>query len=461
MFGIDFYPTPTEVINDMLNGYDVENKSILEPSAGKGNIIEILLQSNAKQVLYCEIDNNLSLMCQDKGGIFLNNDFLQTTKEQVSHIDFIIMNPPFSKQKEHIMHAWKIAPEGCSVLSLCNSDMFKGYGSRSLEILNIINEYGDKVDLGNCFKNAERYTDVYITLIKLKKPIVNEGKNEFEGFFMDDDVQKDEGEGLLPYNFIKDIVGRYVKTIGLFDKQLETAIEINESTSLFYDLKIGFSCKSENKIVTRNEFAKDLQKNAWKFIFNKMNLTKVSTSGLREDINKFVEHNSNIPFTMKNIYRMIDIVIGTTSQRMDKALMEVFTNVTRHYDENRYNVEGWKTNSHYLLTEKFILPYVVERGFRNGEPDLRYREGDKLEDMQKAICYMTGTKYEDATPLYDYFRNNYIEWGKWNTWGFFEIKCFKKGTMHFKFKSVDLWAKFNQNISRIMGYPLPENIKWS
>ena len=55
---------------------------------------------------------------------------------------------------------------------------------------------------------------------------------------------------------------------------------------------------------------------------------------------------------MKNIYRMLEIVIGTQSQRMDKAMIEVFDKVTERYSENRYNLEGWKTNSHYLVNKK-------------------------------------------------------------------------------------------------------------
>jgi hypothetical protein len=51
------------------------------------------------------------------------------------------------------------------------------------------------------------------------------------------------------------------------------------------------------------------------------------------------------------------------------------------------------------------------------------------------------------------------KWGEWFDWGFFECRGYKKGTMHFKFKDQDLWAKFNQHVSRIKGYPLFEAVK--
>ena len=46
----------------------------------------------------------------------------------------------------------------------------------------------------------------------------------------------------------------------------------------------------------------------------------------------------------------------------------------------------------------------------------------------------------------------------WYDWEFFEIKFFKKGTMHFKFKDRDVWAVFNQNVARIKGFQLPDKV---
>ena len=42
MFNSEFYPTPAEVIEIMLQGETIENKTILEPSAGKGDIVDYL-----------------------------------------------------------------------------------------------------------------------------------------------------------------------------------------------------------------------------------------------------------------------------------------------------------------------------------------------------------------------------------------------------------------------------------
>src|SRR5690606_10622838 len=99
---------------------------------------------------------------------------------------------------------------------------------------------------------------------------------------------------------------------------------------------------------------------------------------------KFVEKQTNVPFTMKNVYKMIDMIIQTHSQRMDQVIIEVFDRMTKHYHDNRYNLEGWKTNSHYILNKKIIVPHIVEVGYR-GEFSIPWSgyNVDMVEDLIK------------------------------------------------------------------------------
>ena len=116
----DFYPTPEGVIDGMMLGHDVSGKIVLEPSAGSGNIVEWLWKNGAKEVLACELNGNLRRIVESKCHV-IGDDFLQVTGEEVSHIDMIVMNPPFSNARKHILHAFEIAPDGCEIVSLCNS----------------------------------------------------------------------------------------------------------------------------------------------------------------------------------------------------------------------------------------------------------------------------------------------------------------------------------------------------
>ena len=82
-----------------------------------------------------------------------------------------------------------------------------------------------------------------------------------------------------------------------------------------------------------------------------------------------------------------------------------------------------------------------------------FGETGKMEDVTKALCNLMGTSYEKMECLYDLERR--ILFGTWFEWGFFRIKCFKKGTIHFEFLDEDVWYKFNQTVAKSRGWSLP------
>lgn len=506
MFGPDFYPTPPEVIEIMVRGIQIEGRTILEPSAGKGNIIDHLAQYNPKNVVACELNDDLRRILSSKCKV-LAPDFLSLKSEDISHIEAIIGNPPYSQDEKHVLHAYSIAPPGCDIVMLCNWECYRNpWSSVRRELKAVIDMHGSIENLGPAFGEAERKTGTNIGLIRLRKP-GESSQSEFDGFFMEEEPEQEQANSIMPYNFVRELVNRYVAAIKLFDQQLELAVKMETLTDTFFGSKLSFTCSMNNAPVMKNDFKKDLQKSAWMWVFAKMKMEKHTTRGLREDINKFVETQTGIPFTMKNIYKMLEIVIGTTSGRMDRAIIDVFDRLTEHYDENRYNVEGWKTNSHYLVNEKFIMPYLCGKGW-HGEIEIKDYQNSNyvlLDDMCKALCFLTGTNYDTILELrttvrYRYFlkrdgkyikrcssglyacydkiedaknaQEKYLnegvsveigeiitDWGEWFEWSFFEIKCYKKGTAHLKFKDRNTWALFNQHVARIKGYPLPEGLK--
>jgi hypothetical protein len=81
-----------------------------------------------------------------------------------------------------------------------------------------------------------------------------------------------------------------------------------------------------------------------------------------------------------------------------------------------------------------------------------------FDDLVKALCYITGDNYGDFRELSRHVSDfqSRISFGEWFDWTYFRVKAFKKGTMHFEFKDLELWGKFNQRIAKLKGYPLFE-----
>jgi hypothetical protein len=483
MFNSEFYPTPKKVIEEL--GLDVTGKIILEPHAGSGNFLDYFKEQGAKQILCCELDQRLAEIAKTKGK-FLKHDFFKVVSEEISHIDMIVMNPPFSNADKHIFHAWEIAPEGCEIVSLCNYETIaKDY--RYSKLNKLIDNYGNSYNLGDCFSQAERKTGVEVGLVKLYKPRVSK-ETDYSGFFLEDDEEEYQENGVMHYNEVRALVNRYVGAMKTFDLLKQQQENLNYNLQGLGIRGLTFQA-GHNEIITDKEtFGKLIQIKSWKHIFHKMKIEKYVTKGVMDDINKFVETQTKIPFTMKNIYKMFDIIIGTRDVNFNKALEEVIDNFTRHTHENRYAVEGWKTNSGYMLNKKFITGWCVETSYSGNLQIKEWNSNfEKITDLVKVLCNLTGTNYDNIKSIkyspcdvneegylttngtrvrtvndagysnrimhYDSFKTN-----TWYEWAFFEFKVFKKGTMHLKFKNDKDWYLLNQAYGKLKGFTLPNKI---
>lgn len=481
MFDKNFYPTPVSVIEQMVAGFDLNGKIILEPSAGSGNIVDFCINEGAN-VIACEKHDDLRKIVESKCNV-IGSDFLKISSEQISHIHMIIMNPPFSNDERHILHAWSIAPEGCEIISLFNYESFNNsYSSDRREFKALIENYGEANNLGDVFSSAERKTGVNIGLVKLFKPVVSKEFN-WDGFFFTPDEDSPNTSGIIQYNEIRAIVNSYVAAVNCFD---EVEAVSDKMSSLLRGIgsgvgSVGFKTgySQDDTIYTKSDFAKMLQIKCWKNIFDRMNIGKYVTKGVMEDINKFVKSRSNYPFTMRNVYRMLEIIVGTSGETMKRAIVEAVDRFTKYTHENRFGVEGWKTNEGYLLNMKFISGWICESNY-SGSLRIKDWNGnfEYLNDLTKALCFLTGTNY-DSIPKIALSSADKDESGKfipegysgrvqnegcfvankWYQWGFFEFKVYKKGTGHFKFIDEDVWGLLNQTYAKAKGQVLPEFIK--
>lgn len=475
----DFYPTPKEVIEQMMMGEDVAGKIILEPSAGSGNIVGWLQEQGAREVIACENDPHCRKLLADKCRL-VADDFLTVTSEQVSHVDMIVMNPPFSKGAEHILHAFEIAPPGCVVIALCNDDSVSEYHTynRNKILYENIQLYGYTERLGKVFETAERKTSVDVALVKLYKE--GTGEEEWADYMFsqqdEDTLNANETEGLVQYNVVREMVNRYISAVKMFDDVMAATAKINETaraTNDRYDeppIEFRAVETRDNHVttVTREEYKKMLKKYYWRVIFKMLKMDKYETQSLRDQMNRFVEKQVNVPFTMGNIYRVLDMIVQTHGQRMHKALVEAFEHICSFSAENSTAGETWKTNANYMVNRKFIIPdmcdgYDWEYTGTSAWSMTKKRVGreyvkvsgygvERMYDVCKALCYLTGRDYDSIPAL----AQGHQEWNEWFAWGFFRCKAFKKGTMHFEFLDEDVWYKFNAEVAKTKGWTLPK-----
>ena len=218
-----FYPTPPSVAREMLKGLDFSYiHSVLEPSAGKGNLIDAAVRAHYSRNPYrgysldvdvCEIDPYLRQICKynfskekrdeireryapldrmsysnrterqneelkrlrheldvlDHADVHIvHDDFL--TYRTYKHYDLILMNPPFSDGDQHLLRAIEMQKRGGSIICLLNAETIrKPYTStRQLLARQLADLNADIQFVEDAFSSdAERKADVDVAIIRI------------------------------------------------------------------------------------------------------------------------------------------------------------------------------------------------------------------------------------------------------------------------------------------------------
>ena len=125
----EFYQTPKSICGQMIGCVNwAKVKTILEPSAGKGDLCEAVKmfkherRYDERTDIDCiEIDMNLRFVLKGKGFRVVHDNFLSyATNKQY---DLIIMNPPFSNGDEHLVRAVEMQEgTGGQIVCLLNAE---------------------------------------------------------------------------------------------------------------------------------------------------------------------------------------------------------------------------------------------------------------------------------------------------------------------------------------------------
>ena len=91
--------------------------TVLEPSAGKGDIAEVIQEQNPEaQLFVAEISIQLSNILDMKGFRVADSDFMTHR----TNYDRIVMNPPFENGHDidHVRHAYELLNDGGKVVAI-------------------------------------------------------------------------------------------------------------------------------------------------------------------------------------------------------------------------------------------------------------------------------------------------------------------------------------------------------
>lgn len=472
----DFYPTPGPLISKMLEGIKFgELSSILEPSAGKGDICDRLRsrldstynrRSNIIDTI--EINPELQHILRGKDYNLIHDDFL-TFKTQKPY-DLILANFPFSRGADHLEKALTmLTTSGGRLVCLVNAETLRNqFNSQRQMIAKRLENLGASIEyLAGEFRDAERQTNVEVALIKVEAE-----RLEATPLLLDDlkraeeqEARSQSHEGIEERDFVAAMVGRFNLECKLGVRLLEEyhALrpyildrhqqkgEKHDYRSPLIELNIkgasSYSARNVNGAI--NDYLPLVRQKYWELLVNDPRFIGQYTSNIVQDLQRKLIDLTSCDFNRFNIENLMKELQTRLAKGVEKAILDLFDRCSRAhaYDKTIHNgnvhyFNGWKTNKSWKVNQKIVLP---EHGISAWSKSLTDSARQNLSDMTKVFNYLA---VDRAAPRLLSGVENRI-WSDGYRPGevldlrYFEVKFFKKGTCHIKFLDKDLLDKFN------------------
>jgi len=108
-------------------------------------------------------------------------------------------------------------------------------------------------------------------------------------------------------------------------------------------------------------------------------------------------------------------------------------------------------NSAYKVNKRVIVPWVVEYSSRYWHTGMYYTGGEVMQDLDRALAHLAGIHLSSVLTMDAALRRRFDELSyklfditdQRCESTFFDLRFFKKGTLHLHWKYERLWARFN------------------
>jgi len=461
-------------------------RNILEPSAGKGDLIDnfkkIYIEKhhrnfgiyNSKNKVEdylkfdaIEYDNQLYSLLKGKGINVIDRDFL--THEPQNFYGLIIANFPFDNGVKHLLKAISIQERvGGKIICLLNAETIKNPYSNDRKLLvRLLEQYKADIEyIDNAFSNSERQTDVSVALISVTIHMADDS-TMFEKEFKRDhpEMGNDTFQSLIPnMTKLETLVFEYdlikKSTIELFKEKKRIDLML-EGMSLKADISISDSHCHAN-ILTINSFIENLNFEYWNKFINETSFRDRLPSKLRNTFTCNMDKQRDITFNMESVKYFYEQLTESIPESYEKTCSDVFDSLTykSYYSENEFckniwGYDGWKSNSCYKILNKSII--------RGNNGMYSYNLPDTLTDLIIIFENLSGKKdtmgeIKEGSKVKEYNRilESIKNFEKNIDCPFMLIDSYKKGTIHLKYKDKSLVESFNMIVGKFKQWLPPD-----
>ena len=194
---------------------------------------------------------------------------------------------------------------------------------------------------------------------------------------------------------------------------------------------------------------------AWMHVLNSTSALNRLSSSQRDAYERKFQSFQGQPFTEENVLDLVGIVASAYERTHLQSVLDAFDEMTR----NARNRCGWKggksyaTNSAYAVGKKVILAssYVLDQRYNTWSSV--FRRGDHLDDIDRALAYLTGKRWEDVVSLKSAIESWVRGTGEEDAEStFFRVRPFQNGNVHVWWLDEELRQRFNVTVARERGW---------
>lgn len=460
-----FYPTPSKLAGKMLSCVDWESVfSILEPSAGKGDLAEavsafarnyrnsrrISFNENDTYIDCIERDSDLAALLRGKGLHVVHDDFL--TFRSFKQYDLCIMNPPFDSGDEHLLHALSLMERGGQIVCLLNAETIRNpYTNRRKILLQQLHEHNARIEfIENAFAHAQRPTDVEIALVYVNIPRRENASDILSSLrrASENSTENREQPGYLASaDWLQNMIDGFEFEAKLGEKiinefaALRPFFERGESYSKpLLSLEVGVK-NTGNNASTLNAYLFGLRAKYWGNLLRRPELTEKMTSAMQQDYYGKVNSLSEYDFSRYNIETVMREIAAQLSRGVEESILDLFEKFSTKYswypesENNIHYYNGWATNKAHKVGMKVIIPAngCCADKWRNEKLDT-YRVNSLISDLERAMNYLDRGETSFRMPVDRAVRIANMNDMNKADFTYFTCTFYRKGTCHIKFK---------------------------
>ncbi len=539
-----FFPTPPQVADKLLEGIDWDMaENILEPSAGKGDLVKAAVKKYVLNSRYSyhdrqvhvdaveidpylrsilnyefcgqrinelydlkkQLDDSKTYDCDRHEYVWPSEDIsmkLRETELEIKHLerlwftvvhddfltfqsrkhyDLIIMNPPFADGDAHLLKALELQrSNGGLIRCVLNAETIRNpYTNRRKVLQRLLTEYGAEISfLEGAFLDSERRTDVAVAIVKVAIPQPKRTSAIFERLQkaakVDEAAQPDVTE-MTVADFMSQIVTRFnvevdagIELIREYEAMKPYILEhFNDSSYNYPALTLSTgepSSMDRGRTPSINKYIRIVRGKYWSALFSNKEFVGKLTTNLREKYREMVDRLKDYDFTLYNIQQIADQMNAEMNQGIQDTIVALFDKLTEEhswYPEMQKNIHyynGWKTNKVHKINSKVIIPIsgVFSSYSWSKETFNVYEAESRISDIEKVFDFLDGNA-TSAVDLHGVLLRACQEGQTRNIpCKYFDVTLYKKGTMHIKFRNLELLDRFNIYCGRKKNW-LPPN----